>query len=503
MRSTCVPAPQQPSIDSPKLWKPRAYMTKAVKYLINHGSAGLLLDPGLGKTSITLAAIKSLKDSHVISKVLIIAPLRVCHLVWPKERDKWTNFGGLRMVVLHGPNKDQLLAEDADIYVINPEGLEWLLDVKKVRLPNKKVKITIDTHRWSKFRFDLLVIDELSKFKHTNTNRFKMMKLILHTFRKRWGLTGSPVANGLMYLFGQCYMLDMGRALGRYVTHYRLKYFQPVDPQQFKWVLRDGADQEIYKAIAPLTLRMAAEDYIDMPELVSNTIKVQLPPKVMKIYQQMEYDLIAKIQKNVVVAQNAGVASGKCRQIANGGLYLDADVVCAGLRLPKTSRGWVNLHEEKLNALEDLIDELQGAPLLVAYEFRHDLERLFERFGYDVPYIGAGVSTAKTKEIEAAWNKGHIQLLFGHPQSMSHGLNLQECANHIAWHSLTWDYELYDQFVRRLRRQGNTASQVFSHHFITEDTIDEVIMQTIWRKEKGQETFFRNLQLFANTRHNL
>ena len=430
----------------------------------------------------------------MLSRVLIIAPLRVCHLVWPKERDKWLNFNGLRMVVLHGKDKETLVHQDADIYVINPEGLEWLMQVTKTKLANRKTKVEINQTRWRNFRFDLLVIDELSKFKHTNTNRFKMMKQVLHTFRKRWGLTGSPAANGLLYLFGQCYMLDLGHALGRYVTHYKATYFRPVDPEQFKWVLQQGAEEKIYKAIAPFTLRMAAEDYIQMPELVNNTIQVELPDNVMKIYKQMEDDLITKIQKNVIVAKNAGVASGKCRQIANGGLYLDAEVMLIkGLNLRGTKREWIDLHDAKLDALEDLIEELQGAPLLVAYEFHHDLTRLQERFGPDVPYIGSGVSTEKAREIERRWNAGQIQLLFGHPQSMAHGLNLQERANHIAWHSLTWDYELYDQFIRRLRRQGNKAAQVFSHHLVAKDTIDEVILQTLWSKERGQEAFFNGL----------
>lgn len=488
---------------SPQPWKPKHYMKKAVKFLLDHGAAGLFLDPGLGKTSITLAAVKALKDQHVVSRILIIAPLRVCHLVWPAEVKKWSDFAKLRMVILHGPEKEERLQQDADIYVINPEGLEWLLNVTKIRLATGKTKVVIDMKRWAACRFDMLVIDELSKFKHTNTNRFKMMKQVLHTFKKRWGLTGSPAANGLLQLFGQCFMLDLGNALGRYITHYRLKYFQPVDPQQFKWVLRQGAEQEIYARLAPLSLRMAAEDYVQMPDVIPNTIHVELPPKVQKIYDQLEEDLIAKIQKNVIVASNAAVATGKCRQIANGGLYLDAEVVAKGFKFPPATgtRTWVDLHEAKLDALEELIDELQGAPLLVAYEFQHDLARLHARFGADTPYIGAGMSIDQTKVIEARWNAGDIPLLFGHPQAMAHGLNLQQRANHIAWHSLTWDYELYDQFIRRLRRQGNTAAHVFVHHLIAKKTIDELMMRSIWAKERGQEAFFAGLQELAKKKY--
>jgi hypothetical protein len=205
-----------------------------------------------------------------------VAPLRVCYSVWPAERDKWKDFNHLKMVVLHGKDKDQLLESDADIFVINPEGLDWLLDVKKERLPSGKIKVFVDLKRWKKLGFDTLVIDELSKFKHTTSSRFKSMKLVIHTFGRRWGLTGSPVSNGLLNLFGQCFMLDQGRTLGPYISHYRAKYFVPAY-DGFNWTLREGADEEIYERVRPLALRMAAEDYIDMPKLIENNIKVQLP----------------------------------------------------------------------------------------------------------------------------------------------------------------------------------------------------------------------------------
>lgn len=473
-------------------WQPHPYQKKAVKFLLEHAASALFLDPGLGKTSITLAAIKVLKQKKIINKVLLIAPLRVCHSVWPREVEKWKDFSGLRICVLHGPNKDKLLKEDADIYVINSEGLEWLLQVQKTRTLKGKTKISVDLQRWKRLNFDTLVVDELSKFKHTNTNRFKAMKLIIGTFQRRWGLTGSPAPNGLMDLFGQCYILDQGRSLGPYVTYYRMKYFVK-GFDGLTWTIRKGAEEEIYNRIAPLALRMSAEDYLDMPTLIENDIYVDLPDQAAEIYFSLENDLIAKIKDKVVTAGNAAAASMKCRQVANGGIYLDAEVQ-ALVKLPKSSREWANLHYEKVNALADLVEELQGSPLLVAYDFEHDLDRLREKLGKDVPYIGGGVSVKRAKELEQAWNAGKLPVLLGHPQSIAHGLNLQEVGHHVAWHSMTWDFELYDQFIYRVRRQGNKSKKVFVHHIMAKGTIDSVILRALKSKNRGQNALFDALK---------
>ena len=463
--------------------------------MLEHAAAALFLDPGLGKTSITLAAIKLLKKKKVLSKVLLVAPLRVCHSVWPNEIEKWKDFNQLKVIVLHGPHKAELLEEEADIYVINPEGLDWLLQVQKTKTKAGKTKVSVDLRRFKKLGFDTLVIDELSKFKHINTNRFKAMKLVLNTFSRRWGLTGSPASNGLMDLFGQCYMLDQGRTLGAYISHYRSKYFdQGYDG--FSWTLREGADQEIYERLSPLALRMG-DELIDMPKLVENNIKIQLPDKVMKIYDHLEEDLIAKLDEGIVTAKTAATASMKCRQVANGGIYLDREVQ-ALIKLPTGKRDWVDLHEAKLDALEELIEELQGSPLLVAYDFQHDLSRLQKRFGKDIPYIGGGVSVKRSKELEIAWNNGELPLLLGHPQSIAHGLNLQERGHHICWHSLTWNYEDYDQFIRRVRRQGNKSKRVYVHHLLAEGTIDEVMLTVLKSKKVGQNALFAALKKLKN-----
>jgi SNF2 family DNA or RNA helicase len=293
-------------------------------------------------------------------------------------------------------------------------------------------------------------------------------------------------------LFGQCYILDQGRTLGPYITHYRMKYFVP-SHDGFSWNLREGAEEEIYERLAPLALRTAAEDYLDMPTLIENNIQVELPPQVMEIYDRLENDLIAKLNDKVVVASNAAAASMKCRQVANGGIYLDPEVQ-ALVKLPKSKREWVNLHYEKVDALAELIEELQGSPLLVAYDFEHDLDRLREKLGKDVPYIGGGVTAKRSAELERAWNAGHLPVLLGHPQAMAHGLNLQEVGHHVAWHSMTWDFELYDQFIRRIRRQGNKSKKVFVHHILAKGTIDEIMLQALRSKNRGQNALFDALK---------
>ena len=475
------------------LWKPHNYQKKAVRFLLRHAAAALFLDPGLGKTSITLAAIKMLLKKGLIDKVLIIAPLRVCYNVWPAELEKWKDFNGLKMEILHGKDKQKILDRgDAQIYVINPEGIEWLLQVEKSKTPTGKIKVKVPMRRWKALGFDLLVIDELSKFKNHNTNRFKAMKLVIPTFKFRWGLTGSPAPNGLMNLFSQCYMLDEGRTLGKYISHYRMKYFTP-SHDGFSWDLQEGADKKIFARLKPLVLRMDADDYIDMPKVIENNIKIELPDHVMEIYDRLEEDLIARIEGGVVTAATAAAASMKCRQVANGGIYMDKEVV-ALTKLPDKKRKTVDLHPCKVDALTDLVEELQGSPLLVAYDFGHDLERLKKAFGKDVPYIGGGVSAKRSKMLEDAWNMGDIPLLLGQPQSIGHGLNLQGAAQHVAWHSLTWDYEVYDQFIRRIRRQGNTFKRIFVHHLIAEGTVDEAIMGSIKAKRRGQNSLFSALK---------
>jgi SNF2 family DNA or RNA helicase len=482
-------------------WHPAAFQRKAVKFLLEHAAAALFLDPGLRKTSITLAALKILLKKGLVEKVLIIAPLQICYSVWPKEVAKWTDFNELKLAILHGKDKEEVLKADAhQIYLINPEGLDWLLNMTKTRSPVRgRLSVSIDMARWKRLGFDTLVVDELTTFKHPNNGKSKGLKQVLHTFGRRWGLTGSPAANGLLDLFGQCYVLDQGRTLGPYISQFRREYFTP-GYDGFSWNLKEGADERIYRRLKPLALRMAAEDYIDLPKLIENNIKVQLPPDVLKVYLELERDLIVRLDQGKVTAATAATASMKCRQVANGGVYLDQEVV-ALVKLPKSTREWVDLHDEKVTVVEQLLDELQGSsPLLVAYDFGHDLARLQKALGKDVPYIGGGVAPKRRLELEDLWNAGKLPVLLAHPQTAARGLNLQESGSHVCWHSLTWDYELYDQFIRRIRRSGQKAKRVTVHHVLSAGTIDEVILAALKGKARGQQALFKALKTLRTIR---
>ena len=482
---------------SPVPWKPHDYQKKAVKFLLEHGAAGLFLDPGLGKTSITLAALKLLLKAGKEDKILIIAPLRVAHSTWPGEAEKWLDFKGLRIVVLHGKDKDELLKQDADIYVINPGGLDWLLGVTKTKsLRTGKNVVSVDMKRVKKLGFGTLVIDELTAFKNHQSDRFKAVKQVIGTFSRRWGLTGSPAANGLLQLFGQMYMLDQGRSLGQYVTHYRRTYFLPAY-SGFGWDIKPGAEDQIYERINPLVLRMAAEDYLEMPQRIENPIRVRMPDDAFQAYLSVEEDLLAMVDGGQIVAKTSGVALGKCRQMASGGVFLTPDV--EGLFKPsRTKREWVELHNEKIDALEVLVEELQGSPLLVAYEFSHEAERL--RKAFPTAVFVEDYPAKDFKKLEDKWNRGEIELLFAQAQSLSHGLNLQEAGHNVAWFTLTWDGEVYDQFIRRVLRQGNKSKRVFVHIFLCDNTVDLYVWNSLRAKGKTQNALFDGLKQLSKSR---
>lgn len=454
-------------------WKPHDYQKKAVKFMLENSCAGLFLDPGLGKTSITLAALKILKQKGMFESALIVAPLRVCYSVWPNEIKKWNDFKDFEIQILHGKDKEKNLEKTADIYIINPEGLNWLFNTKKFK----------------KDGFDILIIDESSKFKATSTQRFKRIRPILPRFNRRYILTGSPAPNGLLDLFGQIFILDLGAALGQYITHYRTTYFYPSGFGGYDWQLQDGAEERIQDAIRPLTLRLDAEDYLELPKLIVNPVFVELSKEAKAAYKEMEDELILAIEEGDIVAVNAAVASGKCSQIANGGVY-DED-------------GKVHhIHDAKSQAVGDIINELNGTSALVAYEYGHDLERLKKVLGKDTPHIGGGVSTTRSSKIAEEWNEGVLPVLLGQPASMAHGLNLQNAGNHVIWHSLPWNFEHYDQFNRRIRRQGSTHDKVFVHHIVAKGTIDELKLHALNRKYRTQKDLFDALKDFLSEKDN-
>ncbi len=447
-------------------WIPHKFQERAVEFILNRGSAALFLDPGLGKTSITLMAFDILRQEGIAKKMLVIAPLRVCQLVWRQEAKRWSEFCHLKFTLLHGNDKSKRLGDDSDIFLINPEGVKWLSTVfYKKDLP-----------------FDTIVIDELTKFKNAQSIRHKALMPFMPRVRRCWGLTGTPIPNGYMDLFGQMKILDGGKSLGFYFTHFRNKYFES-DYSGFGYNLRRGAAREIEKAIAPAVIRMSAEDYLELPPLVSDIINVQMPLKARKIYEDMKRQMIANLPGGIVEASNAAAVYSKLKQMANGAVY-SGD----GILKPRKT---LHIHDAKIEALLDLIEELSGTPLLVAYEFNHDLDRLKKALGKDTPHIGKGVSGKQAEKIERDWNAGKISVLLAHPASAGHGLNFQRGnANHVAHFSTTWNYEHYDQFIRRIRRQGNEAHTIFNHQFIMEDTIDNHTLNVIENKGLTQSDFF-------------
>lgn len=460
---------------------PHNYQREMIKKMVSRNHAAILAAPGVGKTSATLAAVLVLLQQKLISKVLIVAPLRVVYSVWPREIKKWTEFNHLRCVILHGDKKEELLSESADIFLINYEALPWL----------------VAEGRLKKLGADMLVWDEVTRMKNSTSKRFKAVKPHLKSFRRRVGLTGSPVPNGLLDLFGQCFVIDEGNALGRYITHYRMTYFDPCGFMGYDWRLKPGAEQQIYEAIAPMSIRVKAEDNLDLPELVENDILVELPASVMKTYKEMDLALITSIQGQNIFAPAAAAAVNKCQQIANGGIYKNSD----GTLYIDKSETWINLHNAKTEALCSLVEELQGSPILVAYNFKHDLSRIQEALG-PVPYIGGGVSAKKSDALVDQWNRGELPVLCAHPASAGHGINLQggNC-NHVCFYSMFWDLELYEQFVRRVYRQGHTGKHVFVHHIIGENTVDEAILKAIRRKDRTQTALLDALRDYAKERY--
>lgn len=406
--------------------------------------------------------------------MLVIAPLRVCRQQWRQEALKWEQFRHLKFSLLHGPKKDERLNDDADIWLINPEGVDWLC----AKYFGRNLPFTIVT------------IDELTKFKNSGSERNKKLRPRIEKTPYRWGLTGSLAPNGYMDLFGQQLMLDDGAALGRYVTHYRDNYFT-LGWDGFTYDLMPGAERRILERLAPYWFEMLEEDYAQLPPLVDVTHELLFEPAGRKLYDKMKRDMIATLPEGIVTAANAAACYSKLSQMANGAVYVGDDKEAVSF-----------VHDEKLDAVEDLLEELNGEPLLIAYEFNHDLERLRERFGVVdpktkqkvIPYLGKGTTSKQETAWIAAWNRGELPLLCAHPASAGHGLNMQGAsAANVCWFGITWDYELYDQFIRRIWRDGTRAVQVFNHLLVMQDTIDELKYAALCNKEMTQSSLLRAL----------
>lgn len=426
------------------------YQEFCVDFILTHESAGLLLDMGLGKTLITLSALKELKDFDLLGKVLIVAPLKVAKDTWKREIEKWNHLKDLTYSLVLGSSEQrkQALRESADIYIINRENLVWL----------------IESHAWD---FNVLVIDELSSFKATNTKRFKAMRRIRPKIERVIGLTGTPAPNSLLELFPQMYIVDRGECLGKSITAYRNQYFYPAQSSGhivYKWALKNGADELIYEKVSKNAVSMRAKDYLKLPERVDNVIEVELSEKERKLYQKLKRDYILEIESKDVVALNAASLGGKLLQLAQGAVYDDKKLV-------------LDIHERKREALDQIVEEANGQPILVFYWFKFDRERLLKWYPE---------SEELTDNNIEKWNRGEVPMLIAHPASSGHGLNLQEGGHIIVWYGINWSAEYYAQANARLDRQGQTES-VIVHHIITKDTEDERALQVVQGKITQQE----------------
>ncbi|MFR1708830.1 MAG: SNF2-related protein [Clostridium sp.] len=433
-------------------YNPHKYQTYATNFILKHPIAAVFLEMGLGKSVITLTAIFDLcLDSFEIGKVLVIAPLRVARDTWPAEINKWEHLKGLEFSVAIGTEQERLAAlrKPASVYLINRENVDWL--VNKSGIP---------------FDYEMVVIDELSSFKSYGAKRFKSLLKVRPRAKRIVGLTGTPSSNGLMDLWAEFRILDMGKRLGRYITHYRNSFFTPDKRNQqivFSYKPLPGAEDAIYRLISDITISMKSVDFLKMPECVINEVPVYLNDKEQSVYDHFREEMVLEFADEEIDAMNAAVLSGKLLQMANGAIYDD----------DKNSH---IIHDRKLDALEDLIEGANGKPVLIAYWYNHDLERIKTRFN---------VREIKTSKDIKDWNNGDISVAVIHPASAGHGLNLQSGGSTLIWFGLTWSLELYQQTNARLWRQGQNET-VIIHHIITKGTIDEDVMRALKRKEKTQ-----------------
>ena len=431
-------------------YKPHEYQTYATRFLLEHPISCLMLDCGLGKTVITLTALWELVlDSFDIGRVLVIAPKRVAENVWVQEIRKWEHLTGLTAVRVLGSEQDRrsALNTPAFLYIINRENVTWL----------------VKNRRWD---FDMVVIDELSSFKSHQAQRFKAMRKVRPLVTRIVGLTATPAPNSLMDLWAEMCLLDMGQRLGRYIGSYRERFFVPDKRNReivYSYKPREGAEDKIYELISDICISMKAKDHLQMPELVTNRVTVSMSPKEHEVYDRLRRDMVTELNGEELDAVNAASLSNKLQQMASGAVY-------------SSGHQTVVLHSRKLDALEDLIEAANGKPLLVAYWFHHEHDRLHERFD---------CRDINTAEDIAAWCAGEIPVGLIHPASAGHGLNLQSGGSTLVWFSLTWSLELYEQLNDRLWRQGQEHTVVI-HHIISEGTIDEDIMSALARKDVGQ-----------------
>lgn len=437
-------------------FNPWNYQQYSINHIIDHKASGLFLDMGMGKTVSTLTAIDNLIFLDEVNKVLVIAPLRVAEDTWSTEVEKWDHLKHLRISKILGTKKQrkEALMKNADIYVTNRENVDWL------------VSECFDSWIW-----DMVIIDELSSFKSSKAKRFRALKKVRPYFKRIVGLTGTPAPNSLIDLWPQIYLLDGGQRLGKTITGFKDRYFNPGRRNGYlvyNWELKEGAEEEIQNKISDICISMKANNYLDLPERMDNKVEISLSKKSMGIYKKLEKDLIIELGEEDITAANAAVLTNKLLQMANGAIYSEDKEV-------------VNIHDEKIEKLEEIIDTSNGKSVLVFYNFKHDYNRISEL----LTKKKINHQTLNTSDDIKKWNDGEIQVALLHPASAGHGLNLQYGGNIIVWFGLTWSLELYQQANARLHRQGQKET-VIIHHLIAKGTVDEDVMNALANKEINQ-----------------
>ena len=446
-------------------FKAHNYQQFAIQHILTHPYAGLFLDMGLGKTVSTLTAISYLMyEDFEIEKVLVIAPKKVAENTWSNEINKWDHLKHLTVSKVLGSEKarKEALKAKADIYVINRENVAWLVGLYQTAFP-----------------FDMVVLDELSSFKSPKAIRFKALRMVRPLVKRIVGLTGTPAPRGLIDLWSQLYLLDMGERLGKTVTNYREKYFTPGRSNGhvvFDYKLRQDSDSLIYSKISDICISMKAEDYLTLPERIDRTVEIKLPASIKAKYDEFEKEQVLALEDSEdISAINAAALSNKLLQFANGAVY-DAE------------KSFHEVHKEKLEALEEIVDAANGQSVLVFCSFKHDYERIKKHLKAHKPQL------LETPEDEQRWNAGKIQVLLAHPASVGYGLNLQEGGNIIVWYGLNWSLELYQQANARLHRQGQVRP-VIIHHLVVSGTMDEDVMKSIEGKAEWQEALMQAVKV--------
>lgn len=449
------------------------YQREGVNHVLTHQDAALFQDCGLGKTVVTLTAVDSLMDRLHSKGALIVAPLRVARLVWPLEGSRWEHLKWMRCRVLHGPKKrERLWGPPGELYSINYEGLMWLVSELN----------EVPSNEWP---FDILVWDELTQMKTDGTARLKAMRPLISKFKRRVGLTGTPSPNSMLELWGQIYVLDGGKRLGTSFSRFRDRFFSRGDGPYAKWHPMENCAEKIVELIGDIALRTAAADHLDLlpPEYIDEELVLPIPFR--KMYEKLEKEMFLQLENSEVEVFNAAALSTKCLQFAGGAVYTEKDV-------------WEEVHDVKMRRLHHIVEHANGDPVVVAYGYKHEAERILREFPGAV-HLKSGMSAARELDVQDRWDKGLIPLLVCHPASAGHGLNLQFGGHIGVWFTLPWSLLLYLQFNHRIDRQGQTLPPII-HRLIVDNTVEEVVATVLDARTQSQIHLLQVLKQYRETK---